>query len=35
MYRDVVIVGAGHAGAELASTLRRKGFAGSILLIAL
>lgn len=33
MYRDVVIVGAGHAGAELASTLRRKGFTGSILLI--
>ncbi|MFZ5706097.1 MAG: NAD(P)/FAD-dependent oxidoreductase [Pseudomonadota bacterium] len=33
MYRDVVIVGAGHAGAELASTLRRKGFGGSILLV--
>lgn len=31
--RDVVIIGAGHAGSELASILRKKGFAGSILLI--
>lgn len=30
---DVVIVGAGHAGANLAISLRKKGFAGSILLV--
>ncbi|MGJ8536859.1 MAG: NAD(P)/FAD-dependent oxidoreductase [Parasphingopyxis sp.] len=30
---DVVIVGAGHAGAALAIALRQKGFSGSILLI--
>ncbi|MCP5379293.1 MAG: FAD-dependent oxidoreductase [Novosphingobium sp.] len=29
---DVLIVGAGHAGAALACALRRKGFAGSIIL---
>lgn len=32
IHRDVVIVGAGHAGAELACVLRKRGFAGSILL---
>lgn len=32
-HRDVVVIGAGHAGAELACTLRKKGFVGSILLI--
>lgn len=32
VHRDVVIVGAGHAGAELACALRKRGFAGSILL---
>lgn len=31
--RDIVIVGAGHAGAELARMLRVKGFSGSILLV--
>ena len=30
---DVLIVGAGHAGANLASNLRQKGFTGSILLV--
>src|SRR5687768_3699836 len=30
---DVVIVGAGHAGAQVAIALREQGFAGSILLI--
>lgn len=32
-YYDVVIVGAGHAGANLAINLRQKGFQGSILLV--
>lgn len=32
-HADVVIIGAGHAGAELAVALRRKGFGGSILMI--
>ncbi len=32
-HADVVIVGAGHAGAELALALRKKGFGGSILMI--
>lgn len=31
--QDVVIVGAGHAGAQAAIALRQSGFAGSILLI--
>lgn len=31
-HREVVIIGAGHAGAELACMLRKKGFEGSILL---
>lgn len=31
-HRDVVVIGAGHAGAELACMLRKKGFDGSILL---
>ncbi len=30
---DIVIVGAGHAGAQLAVTLRQRGFAGTIALI--
>jgi 3-phenylpropionate/trans-cinnamate dioxygenase ferredoxin reductase subunit len=32
-HADVVIVGAGHAGGELASLLRQGGFAGSIALL--
>ena len=31
--RDVLIVGAGHAGAHLATSLRKKGFSGSILVV--
>ena len=30
---DVLVVGAGHAGAQLAATLRQRGFAGSLALI--
>lgn len=33
MYKDVVIVGAGHAGAQAASLLRQQGFTGSIAMI--
>lgn len=33
MYKDVVIVGAGHAGAQAASLLRQQGFEGSIAMI--
>lgn len=33
MHKDVVIVGAGHAGAQAASLLRQQGFEGSIALI--
>lgn len=32
-YYDVAVIGAGHAGAQAAITLRSQGFAGSILLI--
>lgn len=32
-HHDVIIVGAGHAGAQAAATLRQKGFEGSILMI--
>lgn len=33
MHKDVVIVGAGHAGAQAASLLRQQGFAGSLALV--
>jgi len=33
MHKDVVIVGAGHAGAQAASLLRQQGFTGSIAMI--
>lgn len=33
MHKDVVIVGAGHAGAQAASLLRQQGFEGSIALL--
>lgn len=33
MHKDVVIVGAGHAGAQAASLLRQQGFQGSIAMI--
>ena len=32
-HADVVIVGAGHGGAQAALALRQQGFAGSILMI--